>query len=185
MTRSEFDEWLVYHIGAFGPSLKKHVSQEGEDTLQHWFRAVKNLTLAEAKASTDIMHDDEDSRPRGWSLHPARVKRLALNVSTAQTRGYSTTQKFVDGELVYDCWKCQDTGRLTVYHSQSHQLMRQEGKYFDNTTAVACKCHHGDEWCDPARYVQPIRRLNNQDVLWTDGEAGLRAKYAMETEGEF
>ena len=92
MTRSEFDEWVVYHIGAFGPGLKKHISQEGEDTLQHWFRAVKNLTLAEAKAATDTMHDNEEDRPRGWSQHPARVKRLATIVKATNNKHYDGMQ---------------------------------------------------------------------------------------------
>lgn len=117
MNSNEFRDWMNYHIAAF-PNVgawfnDKDQVPDPRQTQQHWYNALRFVALDAAKKATDEMSANEDLIPQGRADHARRIKRIAAEIAS-QEYNERKHQK-VDGEEVFSCNLCQDTGFVSVY----------------------------------------------------------------------
>ena len=157
MLRSEFELWLDHHMATY-PSLKTWLAGN-TGTAARWARALEDVSLTEAKLATDAMMSGDLEKPRGWSDHPPVIRKWARQRETVLKRAKSMT--FIDGNLVYDCPLCSDTGLVSILHPKMtrdiHEGKRTRERPGDRLRcAVACSCGAGDLYMrqpDMQRYV--------------------------------
>lgn len=158
MNRHEFNEWLDHHAARFlglPVFLAKHTGGDGmptkEQVLRAWENTLSHLTLDEAlRASNELYALPEANQPRGFDRHPVVVRELAMNKRRSQPdRG--KRRKIVDGQEVFDCLLCRDTGMVIVVHPKTvNNIIAGDGpamiqdpqKHPFYTGAVGCDCKH-------------------------------------------
>jgi hypothetical protein len=144
MEREEFNDWLTKHQKAY-PALGDWFATlpDTKGTLQIWFDVMKELTKENAIEATMRMirgvepivkYTNWHDTPRFVVEHSQCVKR--------ESGGSKFVIRRVDGEPVYACVRCFDSGVVEVYHGREvHQIRKgQFGGKLVHSAARACGC---------------------------------------------
>jgi hypothetical protein len=125
MNNNEFDRWIDFHCDCFsdfGDSLRKSLGNV--DVLATWRDALKYVSLPDAKEATRRMIADEDLQPSGWSKHPSAIRKIVDDIRN-QRHASQPKRKFINGEEVYDCGFCKDTGIVTILAPRFVEAVRR------------------------------------------------------------
>lgn len=163
MTKTEFDEWINYHCQAF-PKLREDF-ESNLRSLAQWFNALKRVRLKSAKEATDEMLGDGVK----FGEHVATVKTYAKKHRGIEGEAEAPTKRYIDGERVYTCIACQDSGHNYVFSPRAMRLAKEENYHWlGSRDLVICACD-----CDWGRKVGYVQKLvgydRTQHVRW-DGD---------------
>jgi hypothetical protein len=139
MRTEEFQGWLKYHFAAF-PEFKKWWMKGDEDEqqvrLEQWMKALSGCSPDGCRSATDAMLAGDIEQPRAYSAHPSAI-RLHAKGTEYEDRSPKFT---VEGERVYRCSVCRDTGIVNVIDPR----YSKRGIYRD--CGAACSCSSGRRW---------------------------------------
>lgn len=171
MDWNEFiNDWFPYHtakyVGVIGwlnkvPKEPPQGVASRRQVLESWHRRVRNCSVDDAKAATDLLGTDGHPEPYGFDRHPEAITAICLGKKRQERsvqQGTSRT-RIRNGHSEYTCNVCRDTGDITVWHPVSMQAAR-DGTLRDKAArgelyrvSVACAA------CDafsPARYSEVV-----------------------------
>jgi hypothetical protein len=158
---SEFREWTKQHSAAF-PGIRKWFA-EHQETVAHWQAAMVDVDLEAARQATCEMLSGDLEAPRGYSEHVRTVRRRAKELQLFGVRAERDFRR-IDGEEVFDCALCRDSGFVLVLDSGTGQALLdwarngEEGvKPPIKPTSVACECEAGSTQIDSYRTRKPPR----------------------------
>ena len=112
MTSDEFKTWLDYHTQAF-PAIADWLGNHSSQ-LQFWQKALRDVSLANAKMATDAIFSGSITRPQGFGNHPAVIRRYAKDQRPDQL--YARREVFFDGDQAHVCPTCEDTGHVLIWN---------------------------------------------------------------------
>ena len=147
MTKSEFAEWLKYHVTYYpgvGTWFEKMPLEQKSGITDRWQSVLSGIRVTDAKRATEELYEQE-RQPQAYERHAAIVKRLALDLAG---RKFDTEHRLNHGDKTYRCRLCQDTGLVTIY--ATGDLFRRlaavygEERAAKRTQAVGCSCDAGD-----------------------------------------
>lgn len=155
MNEPDFQDWLKRHRAAF-PSLDGDLERAAKggtsvtEILRIWFAVLRDVSLADAIDATLRLARGDDEPPRRVDDHARVVRAVARRASGERLRFKKREPRIINGQYVYDCHLCSDTGMRTVWHSLAVAAM-YEGKYVEAgnrgctelTAVVACGCERG------------------------------------------
>lgn len=125
MIAIDFKDWHAYHQSLF-PSVTVWMGKmpevtgpNGEPSQQAitaaWARILSDVDLKFAKQASDMLaKGQKEFFDRSFDCHPRTVRHIALELAGAKRRS-DKAQKTIDGEEIYDCGYCRDTGIVEVY----------------------------------------------------------------------
>lgn len=138
MTSDEFYDWLEFHKGLFSGFGKWFADLPGQ-AVATWSEGLEGVSLAAAKEATREMAFGDLDEPRGYSKHLAAIRRRAREIAGSSRPEKKV--KLVDGQVVYDCPYCQDSGLRTIYHPQMvHEVVNGSEDALLRTCVVGCPC---------------------------------------------
>jgi len=155
MNKPEFDDWLAYHCAAFpGVSdwIRKNTPADATEEAKpavHWRRALHDVEILDAKRATDAMLAGELEEPRGYSSHPRVIRRWCRDYAYGQRRQTTSIPTRAEGEEVYSCHQCQDSGTIPIVHPYTIQQVRRGVEFGEvrwYSCRVACECERGEKW---------------------------------------
>lgn len=155
MTRDEFDLWFDEH-SAYFPGIRTwlgKLDQHARAVTTVWFESLKRYELVDALAASQRMYDQ--GRSAVYEKHVQVIRAILREIEHERTVE-AIKPRFVDGQQVYQCPRCEDDGRLIAYQQRTLKAAR-EGTLDEPgavvTCAVACQCSAGDHRArDLARY---------------------------------
>jgi hypothetical protein len=107
----------------------------GDDQLHVYWDGLSDLEPARLAAAVDVA-----IRTSQWLPKVAELRRFANELPAAKAR------KFVNGEEVYDCPLCEDSGTVAVWHPDTVRGIRNGKDVARAVCVVACVCSEGDRW---------------------------------------
>lgn len=108
MTETEFNDFIEAHCRRFD-GLKVRIADEA--MLRDWYEALKWVNADDAEAASKRMFSEEELRPRAYHEHPPRLRSLASQIKADRlAEADRESMHFVDGERVYNCPSCCDSG---------------------------------------------------------------------------
>lgn len=171
MNDPDFQDWLNRHRAAF-PSLDsdlERISKGGTAVTQviaTWRSVLRDVALPDAIEATMRLARGDDEPPRRIDDHARVIRAVARRISGGRLR-IRSAPRMIDGQPVYDCHLCSDTGMRTVWHSRAVQAMH-EGKFggpgTQYTAAVACGCERGQQMTVPqevGKGREPMERFDH------------------------
>ena len=185
MTKPEFEIWFKFHCGCF-PAVSSWFQDKSKvpdpaSTLSAWLGTLSKVSLEAAKKATALMHSGDEDLPRGYSHHPAAIRRVAqqFDRSEAQATGADSPTQYIDGQIVYGCQHCQDTGvRFIVSPATIERIRNAYGERdqmhgFGGVTQVAaCRCPSGDRHTQTrhtaGKQLQPLPVFYESSMLEHD-----------------
>jgi hypothetical protein len=126
-------DWIRYHSDAF-PSVGDWIGKHPE-TVKFWGKAFDGVDLRDAKAATDEMAAGKLDEPKGYSSHPRVISKRARELGSARSSGL----RVVDGQRVFGCHLCQDSGYVPVVDPVHYRKGTFRECY------VLCTCGMGDQ----------------------------------------
>ena len=161
MVEGEFNQWLEHHIEAY-PGLAPWL-EENESQTNFWMRTLISVEFEEAVAATDELYAAE-KQPMGYSAHPRAI--LAI---VRRNRGSKEPDvKYVDGERVFKCWRCEDSGYVSVLSPNTlKRLWKDKPNEGLRGCAVLCNCETGN------LRAQMRWKEGRQPPQWKDGHCLL------------
>ena len=169
MKIDEFSEWLDYHAAGFTglkPWLRKMPADDRDGVRDRWQKVLAYVDIDDARAASDEMFESAD-QPRSFDKHPSAIRAIAAKRSSTRTSG-DDRPRYIDGEEVFRCLDCKDTGSRTIWHRKTVKVVRAgkaiaRGFYY--TAACACLCEAGKKW----KWLKPFDELHDVPVdLLTD-----------------
>jgi hypothetical protein len=145
MERNEFNEWLQKHQKAY-PALADWFASlaDTKGTLQIWFDAMKFVQKAHADEATMRMIRGVEPLVRYTNWHD--TPRFVSEHAECLKREAKPRKKWVfpeaNGEEVFACIKCRDTGVVEVFHGK-HVKQARKGvmpRSCFHKSARACEC---------------------------------------------
>lgn len=134
MTRDEFQKWLDFHHASF-PECNTWMlrqkrfpddTQQPLDIKDAWREALSDCSLEHCKQATRLLLNGEDEFPTpGFSCHPRTVRRIAKRLANETVKA-AEAPRVVDGERVYNCALCLDTGLATIWHFSALKFFARE-----------------------------------------------------------
>lgn len=121
MIAIDFKDWHTYHCSLF-PAVDGWLTKfpetqrrEGEPTQQAvlgaWARVLADVDLKLAKQASDLLaKGQEEFLDRTYDCHPRTVRMIALKLAGSRKK-----QMAIEGEEVYDCGACRDSGIVEVW----------------------------------------------------------------------
>ena len=140
--KSDLDHALEYHGQAF-PGFAKWLR---DNPAQSKFiaKVIGHYTREQLREATDAMYGAE-KKPYGYSNHAAELQAIIRQDASAAISGPHTGPQVIDGVLVVDCPKCQDTGVASVLSPLTVKRMRAEDPEKGILTCgIVCDCRRGD-----------------------------------------
>lgn len=163
MTKTEFDEWINYHCQAF-PKLREDF-ESNLRSLAQWFNALKRVRLKSAKEATDEMLGDGVK----FGEHVATVKTYAKKHRGIEGEAEAPTKRYIDGERVYTCIACQDSGHNYVFGPRAMLAMKEERYHWlGSRDLVICACDC--EWGRKVGFVQKLVGFDRTKLVRWDGD---------------
>ncbi len=158
MDASEFGEWLTHHKAAY-PGLARWLAQH-DGQMVVWAKILAKTDLAAAKRATDDLVAS-DAQPRGYGEHPRHIKRLAYDQAPQRDTRY------IDGQQVVSCVRCQDSGLLSVISPGSLSAIWQDDRAHGlRWCVVACDCDAGTIHATRRQGIKrPIPRFTTAHML--------------------
>ena len=134
MTNPDFDEWLAFHFSRFTacagwlakfPVTPRHLGDPTQRTvIDGWRETMRPVELKHAKTASQLLAVGEESFPdKGYDCHPSTVRRIAMRHAGAEKQ--DRKQRIVDGEPVYDCGVCSDSGLVIVWHPTALKFFKE------------------------------------------------------------
>lgn len=178
MIALDFKDWHAYHQSLF-PSVTGWMSKlpqvtgpNGEPSQQAitaaWARILSDVDLKFAKQASDLLaKGQEEFHDRSFDCHPRTVRTIAMKLAGTQRRAQAAQQRSLDGEELFDCGFCRDTGIVEVYVPkflewavdafadvppppagqrlswQRHPLLKERPTGLPFSCAIACTCSRG------------------------------------------
>jgi len=147
MTKDEFNQWFEYHTSRF-TSLKGRLESE---SLKAWFQCLRSVDFEEACKISDDMFSGVEDPPRWVDSHPRAIraisnKRQYGEANTHREHPEKPRERFIDGQQVFDCAKCEDSGWLTAWHPIAVEAARKgvfKKEKHILTCAIGCDCSWG------------------------------------------
>lgn len=153
MNRLEFDEWFKYHGASFTSLHSWLAKYDGckpgiAEILANWFRVLRPIELADAKAGTDALFAGEVEKPKGgFDDHPALIARLGRKKQRrVVAKPPPPGPRIIDGVETCRCLKCRDYGLRTVWHPETMARVAKNLPGPLRTASVRCTCEAGDRW---------------------------------------
>lgn len=126
MIMIDFRSWYAHHTSLFPAvdgwltKFPDTVRREGEPTQQAvlgaWARILSDVDLKFAKQASDLLaKGQEEFHDRSFDCHPRTVRTIAMKLAGTQRRAQAAQQRSLDGEELFDCGFCRDTGIVEVY----------------------------------------------------------------------
>lgn len=145
MTPHEFKSWLRDHARLF-PGVTKWLKDNGQEKV--WYSTLSGMSASLARDASQRLYEEPEQI--GYTKHPAKVLEYA---NAANARSYNTAApqpRVVDGEAVYTCYDCEDTGMVSVYRNETIRCELGEARKFNGRMtrvpyrcAVKCHCAYG------------------------------------------
>jgi hypothetical protein len=148
MTSLELDEWFEYHLCVFDKLRDYFEADPNRKVI--WARTLRKVTLRGAKLATEDMLANS---PPYWTQHVSRIIEFAKTHNGLEV---PARKRKIDGQTVYQCAACLDSGHLLVFTPDAMEAMR--GGHFGWREAhlvgnVACSCHWGQRISDGQKMV--------------------------------
>ena len=153
MTWDEFKgDWFPAHCAAFTGIrawLAKISRGDGAPTeaqiVKGWYNVLREVDLEAANAATARMHAGDIEEPKGFDRHPAAIRRAC----GVQRQRRDTEPRFdADGNQMFSCRDCLDSGYVLCWHPTSMKAMR-DGTFGNPYTVysayVVCHCPAGNQ----------------------------------------
>ena len=135
MNQDEFISWADYHGKLFSGFAKWYAEQDRE-AVKAWERGLERLSLDAAKqASEEMLHGDLEE-PRGYTKHLQSIRRRAYEIDR-DNRPAEQGPQFIDGQRVYSCRLCNDSGIVYIYHPMTVEAV-MNGTFDDDTIIRFC-----------------------------------------------
>lgn len=179
MNKTEFGKWFdgvhascfpnvaswLGNIAASDPERARSIKAE-------WMRQLKAVSYRAAGAASRSLADD-GSRDLHPSEHPGEIVRRAIGETQQQYR-LPEPRYGINGEPLFACLLCEDSGWRQVYHPKTVAAIRRgvTPSPYLYTCLVACSCNAGDYRAnrqnsaryDAARHVLTVKFEEDGDA---------------------
>lgn len=151
MTGDEFKDWIDYH-GKLVSGFRKWYAGQDVETVKVWIEGLASVTLQSAKqASKDMLSGEIESPAFGRHLAVIRRRAAAIErqavLAERQSTGLDNRRESIDGQEVFRCPDCKDSGLVEIYHPVTVDLALR-GKFDSGdmirSCACACSCEAGN-----------------------------------------
>lgn len=106
------------------------------DQIAAYWAGLDDLTPVRLETAVDAA-----IRTNQWLPKVAELRRLANDVAEPKR------QQYINGEPVFDCHVCEDSGTLLVWDHHTVMEVRDVGEPKSwRTYVVSCTCSSGDRW---------------------------------------
>lgn len=138
MNKPDFDEWLGFHFSRFtgcASWLQKFPSSprfEGDPTqksvVDGWREVLSRVELKHCKTATQLLAIGEEDFPeRGFDCHARTVRAIAAKLGGDERSQQKPKWRLgPDGEELFDCGICRDTGFVILWHDAALRFFRKE-----------------------------------------------------------
>jgi hypothetical protein len=153
MKDSQFNDWKNFHCSLFEQARMELADKPR--ALEEWREALVKVSYEDAMKASRMMLADLKLQPRFASQHPGKINELTL--AMWKERQMNKKPTYVDGEQVYDCALCLDSGFVSVLDPRwvhgvqlgKIEIVREEGvnvvwsKSLCQRVSFACTCELG------------------------------------------
>jgi len=156
MTNDDFKSWVDYHEALFG-GFKTWYARLQPVAIQVWAEALEGVTLKSAKAASKAMAIGDLPAPQGFTKHLPTIRERARALDFEST---PPKVDYLDGERVYQCGDCADSGYVEIYRPEVVELVMEDSLHESDavmTCMAVCGCprgngRHGVRYSRHARY---------------------------------
>lgn len=178
MTRDEFFGWFEHHTACF-PGVETwldKVTSAGDNpplrskVLAVWGSILAEVDLDAAKRASLRMAAGEIEEPKGYDRHPGAIrKECGISRRDRDRQRPWERERYVDGQRVYCCATCRDTGLVRVWSAES-MAAAKGGTLGEPLTLYAaycaCTCAAGDwRWRNGGSDNEKLARFNAERWL--------------------
>lgn len=170
MTDDEYGQWYRNHVAHF-PEFDAWLARKPDaDTITAvWRRTLSRASLDDATDATVQLYGRDTQSPYG--RHAVIVAGICRDQE--RRRRQTSLPRYAGGEQTYECLRCLDQGRVSVWRRKSMDAARNGtlGEAFTvYTCAVACDCRAGEDhgWLtryDPAKMLLCTPRESHEAEL--------------------
>ncbi len=158
------------------------------DIISMWQDELATVSLRDAQWAVLGLYREEIPEPRSWSRFPVVIARHARTLASGRGETGDDAEpepRFVDGEQVYECFLCLDSGWVEVVHRDTQQAFLDDPESFAlktdkngrivmgrsrYTCVVLCTCRAGDrrvKWAHRSEWWKNVSkaRIDNSWCL--------------------
>lgn len=160
MTTDEVDIFMEM-FGEYFPDVAEWLRKQPGATITRWQEVFMCLDFSAAKASLPGFLKGDRDWPSSWGRWPVEISKACRQAQAFTTYKPVT---YVDGQLTFRCWECQDSGWHFCWHPVSVRAMVVSvlelqtdehpfgGPQTRYTCSVRCPCEAGEQW----RHIAPV-----------------------------
>lgn len=187
MNDADYREWFKQHAAAFPGIIdwmKKQGPEGSVDISKAWKECLSGVGKDDALAATRAMNLGDVSSPAGFGDHARAVRKVSRKFAFQRKEGKQVIReiRYVNGERVYDCKFCLDTGWVMVVNIWRNEKTgsRPLSAFWAGITrdlpkcAIECSCVRGDRFKVDTMFVfDPVEAVESRasrfEQWWADG----------------